>query len=32
VLITHELEVAQHARRIVWLRDGRIHTDEVNHR
>ena len=32
VLITHELEVAQHARRIVWLRDGRIHADEVNHR
>ncbi|NTW41096.1 MAG: ABC transporter ATP-binding protein [Cellulomonadaceae bacterium] len=32
VLITHELEVAQHARRIVWVRDGRIHTDEVNPR
>ena len=29
VLITHELEVARRSRRIVWVRDGRIHTDEV---
>ena len=29
VLITHELEVAQHARRIVWVRDGLIQSDEV---
>ncbi|MDM7832267.1 ABC transporter ATP-binding protein [Cellulomonas edaphi] len=29
VLITHELEVAQHARRIVWVRDGLIQADEV---
>ena len=32
VLITHELEVAQHARRIVRVRDGRIQSDEVNPR
>jgi putative ABC transport system ATP-binding protein len=32
VLITHELEVAQHARRIVFVRDGLIHSDEVNPR
>ena len=30
VLITHELEVAEHARRIVRVRDGRIWSDEVN--
>ncbi len=30
VLITHELEVAQHARRIVRVHDGRILSDEVN--
>jgi len=30
VLITHELEVAQHARRIVRVRDGRIQSDEVH--
>ena len=29
VLITHELEVAQRAKRIVWVRDGEIHRDEV---
>ncbi|WP_431838464.1 ABC transporter ATP-binding protein [Cellulomonas sp. Y8] len=32
VLITHELEVAEHARRIVTVRDGRIQSDEVNPR
>ncbi len=30
VLITHEFEVAQRARRIVWVRDGEIHRDELN--
>jgi putative ABC transport system ATP-binding protein len=30
VLITHELEVAQRARRIVFVRDGEIQRDEVN--
>ena len=30
VLITHELEVAEHARRIVRVRDGRIWSDEVS--
>ena len=30
VLITHELEVAEHARRIVRVRDGQIQSDEVN--
>ena len=32
VLITHELEVAQHARRIATVRDGLIQSDEVNPR
>jgi putative ABC transport system ATP-binding protein len=32
VLITHELEVAEHARRIVFVRDGQIQSDEVNPR
>ena len=32
VLITHELEVAEHARRIVRVLDGQIHTDEVHER
>jgi putative ABC transport system ATP-binding protein len=32
VLITHELEVAEHARRIVFVRDGLIQSDEVNPR
>jgi putative ABC transport system ATP-binding protein len=32
VLITHELEVAQRARRIVFVRDGLIQSDEVNPR
>ncbi|MDF2442291.1 MAG: putative transport system ATP-binding protein [Subtercola sp.] len=30
VLITHEIEVAERARRIVWVRDGEIVRDEVN--
>ncbi|MEV7973653.1 ABC transporter ATP-binding protein [Cellulomonas sp. NPDC089187] len=32
VLITHELEVAQRARRIVFVRDGLVQSDEVNPR
>jgi putative ABC transport system ATP-binding protein len=32
VLITHELEVAEHARRIVRVRDGRIASDQENPR
>jgi len=32
VLITHELEVASRARRIVWVRDGVIQSDEANER
>ncbi|HEV8661085.1 MAG TPA: macrolide ABC transporter ATP-binding protein, partial [Thermoanaerobaculia bacterium] len=28
VLITHEQDIAQHARRIVHVRDGRIQQDE----
>ena len=32
VLITHELEVAEHARRIATVRDGLIQSDEVNRR
>jgi putative ABC transport system ATP-binding protein len=30
VLITHELEVAERAKRIVWVRDGEITRDELN--
>ncbi|WP_349357086.1 hypothetical protein [Cryobacterium sp. PH31-L1] len=30
VLITHELEVARRAARIVWVRDGEILRDEQN--
>ncbi|MBI2794402.1 MAG: ABC transporter ATP-binding protein [Ignavibacteria bacterium] len=30
ILVTHEEEVAQHANRIVRLRDGRIESDTVN--
>jgi putative ABC transport system ATP-binding protein len=30
VLITHEYEVAQRAKRIVWVRDGEIQRDELN--
>jgi putative ABC transport system ATP-binding protein len=29
VLITHEPDIAQHAKRIVHVRDGRIQQDEV---
>jgi putative ABC transport system ATP-binding protein len=29
VMITHELEIAQFAKRMVYLRDGRILTDEI---
>ena len=32
VLITHELEVARRAARIVWVRDGEILRDELNGR
>jgi putative ABC transport system ATP-binding protein len=30
VLVTHEEDIAQHAHRIVRLRDGLIETDRVN--
>lgn len=30
VLVTHEADIANHARRIVFLRDGLIESDEVN--
>lgn len=31
VLITHEQDIAMHARRIIFIRDGQIVSDEVNH-
>jgi len=31
IVVTHEEDVAQHARRIIRLRDGLIHSDEINH-
>jgi len=30
ILITHEMEVAQYAKRIITIRDGMIESDEVN--
>mgnify|MGYP002637634506 FL=1 len=30
ILVTHEEEIAQHAHRIIRLRDGLVETDEVN--
>ena len=30
IVVTHEEEIARHARRIVRLRDGMIETDEIN--
>ena len=30
ILVTHEAEIAEHARRIVRMRDGRIESDQVN--
>lgn len=32
ILITHEQEIANYAHRTIHIRDGRIHSDEVNHR
>jgi len=29
IMVTHEAEVARHARRIIHLRDGLIEKDEV---
>ena len=31
IVVTHEEDVAQHARRILRIRDGQIAADEVNH-
>ena len=30
ILVTHELDVAEHARRVVRMRDGKIESDTVN--
>jgi putative ABC transport system ATP-binding protein len=30
IVVTHEEDIARHARRIVRLRDGLIETDETN--
>jgi putative ABC transport system ATP-binding protein len=32
ILITHELDVAEHADRIILIRDGKIVSDEKNHK
>ncbi len=32
ILVTHEEDIAQHAHRIIRLRDGLIESDEVNER
>jgi putative ABC transport system ATP-binding protein len=31
VLITHEIDVAEHAKRIIKLKDGKILSDDMNH-
>ena len=31
IVVTHEEEIAQHAHRIIRLKDGLVETDEVNH-
>jgi putative ABC transport system ATP-binding protein len=30
IVVTHEEEIARHARRIIRLRDGLVETDEMN--
>ena len=30
ILITHELDVADYANRIIYVRDGKIEKDEIN--
>lgn len=30
ILVTHELDIAEHARRIVRMRDGKVESDQVN--
>jgi putative ABC transport system ATP-binding protein len=32
ILITHERDVAEHARRIIFIKDGNVLSDEVNHK
>ena len=32
ILITHEQDVAQHAKRIIHIKDGRALSDEINHK
>jgi putative ABC transport system ATP-binding protein len=32
ILVTHEADIAQHARRIVRMRDGKIESDVTNDR
>jgi ABC-type antimicrobial peptide transport system, ATPase component len=29
ILVTHENDIAQHAHRIIYIRDGKIASDEV---
>jgi len=29
ILVTHEADIAKHARRIILLKDGHIHSDEM---
>ncbi|MEO5761185.1 MAG: macrolide ABC transporter ATP-binding protein, partial [Vicinamibacteria bacterium] len=30
ILVTHERDIAQHAHRVIMIRDGRIASDELN--
>jgi putative ABC transport system ATP-binding protein len=29
ILVTHEQDIAAHAHRVIHIRDGRIHSDEI---
>lgn len=31
IIVTHEIEVARHTRRIIYLRDGTVEKDEIRH-
>ena len=30
ILVTHEADIAEHARRVVRMKDGRVESDTVN--
>ena len=30
IMVTHEDDIAQHSRRVIWLRDGLVNKDDIN--